>query len=143
MLKESLPRGANCRYCVRRGLLLPGLAPGLRLPHSRLQLLGLVGGGYGIDDVLEVALQYALEVMDGQADTVIGNSTLGKIVGSNLLRAVACAYLRTAGIGHLLELTLAFLVQEASTKHCHSFDLVLQLRTFVLADNHHACGEVC
>ena len=41
----------------------------------------------GQDHFVQVAFHYAIEVIKGQADAVISDSVLGKIVGSDLLFA--------------------------------------------------------
>jgi hypothetical protein len=62
------------------------------LHHARrllLHLLRLIMGDQRVDDWLQLAIHYLLELVNGEADAMIGEPVLGKIVGANLFGAVA------------------------------------------------------
>ena len=43
----------------------------------------MIGGSYSIDDIIEIAFQHTLQVMEGQANAMIGNPPLGIIISAN------------------------------------------------------------
>ncbi len=49
----------------------------------------LVGGGERLDHLVEVALHHLVELVEGQADAVVGQAALREVVGADALRAVA------------------------------------------------------
>ena len=51
-----------------------------------------------VDEVVQAALQDALERVDRQADPVVGHAVLREVVGANLLRAVARPHLPTGTV---------------------------------------------
>jgi len=61
------------------------------LPARFLQRLGLEVGAQAVDDVLQIAVEDAGQVVLGQPDAVVGQAVLREVVGANLLRAVAGA----------------------------------------------------
>ena len=63
--EEVQPQGGHHQYREQRGFLLPCQEPHPGLPHLHLQLLRPIGGGYSIDDLIEVAFQHSLQVMEG------------------------------------------------------------------------------
>src|SRR5688572_15395457 len=69
--------------------------------HSRtlgLERVGLIVGAQGLDDVAEVAVHHRREVVAGEADAVIGDAVLREVVRADLLRAIAGADQRAAGV---------------------------------------------
>ena len=62
------------------------------LQFSLLELLGILGNDEVVDAVLNVTVHEGRQVVDGVANAVVGDATLGVIVGANLCRAVAGAH---------------------------------------------------
>src|SRR5919197_4026166 len=78
---------------------------------SRLELkpLALLGVLQRAGDVVELACQHGVEVVDGEAvDAVVGHAALREVVGADLLRALAGADLG-APVGGQLGLLLGHL----------------------------------
>src|SRR3984893_9826147 len=80
--------------------------------------------------------------MESEADAVIGNGILRKVVGANLFRAVTGFDLAaTLGAdGGLLLFELQFV--QARAKDAHSLGAVFDLRLFVLLRNNQTAGDV-
>src|SRR5712692_11092176 len=93
--------------CQRRRSILG------RLRRPRLQLLALVVDDERFDDVVEPAVHDTVQLMQGEADAVVGDAVLGEVVSADLLAAVARADLRAALLGNLLLLLLKFHLVEA------------------------------
>src|ERR1043166_6515605 len=81
-----------------------------RLSGDRLglQLLGLVVRDEGVDDLVERALHDEVELVDGEADAVVGDAVLFEVVGANLFVAAAAADNRAALACQRLVLLLLF-----------------------------------
>ena len=80
--------------------------------------------------------------MDGQADAVVGAAVLRKVVGADLLAAVAGAHLPlTLGVDGIL-LFLLLLCKEAAAQDLQRLILVLELTALVLALHHRTCGDM-
>ena len=60
----------------------------------RGQPCGLVFGGQGVDEVVEVALHHAVDFVQRQVNPVVGHPALGEIVGPDAFAAVPRAHLR-------------------------------------------------
>ena len=56
----------------------------------------------GIQEFLDLAVQYVGQVVDGEADPVVGYAALGEVVGSDLCAAVTSADEAFAMSGYLL-----------------------------------------
>ena len=54
-----------------------------------MQLFRLVGGDEGVDEFVEGAVHDAVDLIERQADAVVGDAALGEVVGADLLAAVA------------------------------------------------------
>jgi hypothetical protein len=67
-----------------------------------LQSIGLVGGDQVIDELVEVAVEHAGEIVARQADAMVGDAILRKVVGADLLAAVARLHLGAAVLAQLL-----------------------------------------
>src|SRR5918994_3326210 len=85
-----------------------------------------------IDDRVQSPVQHVIEVVHRQVDPMIGDAALGKVIGPDLGRPVT-------GANHRPPLACAgsFLlrqhpVEQASAKHFHGFDLVLELGFLIL-----------
>ena len=55
------------------------------------ELVGLVFVDERLDDLVEAAFEDIVEFVEGQVDTVVGDSSLWKIVGAYAFRAIARA----------------------------------------------------
>src|SRR5579883_346157 len=95
-----------------------------------------------IDDGCEFAVHDVRELVNGQADTVIGNAVLRVVVGTDFLGAVAGLNLAAplGGDGGLLLFEFQFV--ESRTQNAHGFGAVLDLRFFVLLRDDEAGGQV-
>ena len=79
-----------------------------------MQFLGLLTGGEGVDDLVQIAVHDLSEVVHRQADAVVGTAVLREIIGTYLLAAVPCSHLTGAvGVDGIL-LLLLFLGQQAA-----------------------------
>src|SRR5262245_65323873 len=69
-----------------------GLAgPSSRFFGERRELLHLVLGGKCADQIVELAVHDALDLVEREVDAVVGHPALGEVVGADALRAVAGA----------------------------------------------------
>ena len=108
------PRGQ-----ARRGLKYRGLANEIAqrgqgsggLAVIGLQLLGLIVGDEGIDNGLQTAFHDQVELVQSEADAVVGEAVLREVVGADLLAAVAGADLLLALLGQLRILPVHFPVR--------------------------------
>ena len=57
----------------------------LWFPAAVLQLLRLVGGGKGIDDLVQASVHDSVDFIEGQPDPVVGDPALGKVVGADAI----------------------------------------------------------
>ena len=74
---------------------------------------------------------------------MIGDAVLREVVGADFFGTLARPDLRAA-VGIEFGAALLFRdLEEAGAQDGHGAQFVLQLRTLVLADDHHACGFVC
>src|ERR1039457_689663 len=106
------------------------------------QAAGLVLVRQRLDEHIEVAVEHTLELMQRQVDAMIGHARLRKVVGANLLAAVATPNHRAAG---RLELRVALRLREivkARAQHAHRLGTILDLRLLVLAGDHEPGREV-
>ena len=101
----------------------------VRIHRARRQL-ELRFGGAG------VPVQHSLQLIEGFANAVIGDATLGEVVGADFFGAFAAANLTAARGIQGCVLPVLFRIVEAGAQNLHAFDLVLQLRFLVLAGNH-------
>src|SRR5579875_3868088 len=87
--------GAERRACLRQSApYFRGLLDGGRLfSKEALQAIGLVGGDQVIDELVQLAVEHALQIIASQADAVVGHAILGEVIGTNLLAAIAHLYL--------------------------------------------------
>src|SRR5262249_4264225 len=110
-LHTSRRSGCARRYRARapiRTTSLPGSPRGsrpcaarvARSDHSRplpsqlgnviaLQALGLMPGDQGLQQLVQIAVDDAVELVQGETDAVIGHAILREIIGADLLRAFA------------------------------------------------------
>src|SRR5579859_896519 len=116
------------------------LSDGFRLV---LQLLRLIVGYQRVQNRLELAVHYIRELVQCQADAVIGHAVLREVVGADLLAAVAAANLRFALLGQRLLLLFHLHLIKTGAEHAHAFFTVLDLRLLVLAADNRIGRQVC
>ena len=87
----------------------------------------LVFRDQGFYDGIQIAVQNSRQVVGGQANAVIGDAVLGKVVGAYLFCTFSRPHLRTS---RLCNFTLAFLyfdLVQPRAQNSHRANLVLQL----------------
>src|SRR5215212_8999885 len=99
-------------------------------------------GGEGLRELLEVAAEGGLEVVGGDADTVVGDASLREVVRTDLRRAVAGADLRLTEGAFLLGPFAHLALQEPGLEDPHGLLLVLELALLVLAGHDQARWSV-
>src|SRR6266849_346490 len=102
----------------------------------RFQLFALVVGYQRVDQRLKLAVHDLLQLVNGEADTVVGDAVLGEIVSPNFFAAVARADHRLALLGQRVLLLLHLHFVQSRAQHAHPFLAVLDLRLLVLAADH-------
>src|SRR5215831_7837708 len=125
----SMP--ARLRSAVARRKASPSVscwtapASGIAALHGR-ELTRLMLGDQSIDQFVERgAFQHLLELVQRQADAVIGDPPLREIVGADALRAVARADLALALRGPRVGRLLALQLIEARAQHLHGKAAIL------------------
>src|SRR5262249_36409721 len=106
--------------CATALLRSSGRGLGLEAPPA---LVGLQRGG----DLVELALEHLVEVVDGDLDSVVGDPALAVVVGPDLLSTVASADLRAAVRGELGLLFGERALVQPRAKHPKSLVPVLEL----------------
>src|SRR5215212_2823032 len=101
----------------------------------------LLGGQRG-RELLQVALEDAVEPLDGQVDAVVRDAVVGIVVGANLLGALAPADLRPARRRELFLLALTLELEESRAQYAQRLRLILELGLLVLHGNHEARRDV-
>src|SRR5262249_53432266 len=124
---ESAPRAGRC---PRRQSPPP---PSRSFFGELRELLGLVLGSERVDDVVELAVHDAVDLVERQVDAVVGDAALREVVGADALRAVARADQGLARRGGLRRELLLLLVLDARRKHRKRALAVLVLGARVLA----------
>src|SRR4051812_31247998 len=97
------------------------------------ELLGLVLARERVDQLVELAVHDAVDLVKGEVDAVVGDAALRKVVGADARGAVARADERFARRGGLRLLLRELLVADARGEHRERFLAVLVLRARVLA----------
>src|SRR5262245_40498871 len=80
---------------------------------ERRELLGEQRGGEGVEQLVELAVHDALDLVQREVDAVVGDAALREVVGADALRAVAGADQRLARRGGLRLLLAHLLVADA------------------------------
>jgi len=89
--------------------------------------------GQRFDERLEFAVHHRLELVEGEADAVIGDAVLRKIIGTDLLAAIARSH-HAAPLGaDRLLLFFELNLIKSRTQHALGLGAILDLRFFVLA----------
>ena len=99
-------------------------------------------GAERADELVEIALDDAIELVEREPDAVIGDAVLRVVVGADLLRALARADHAAALGADGGVLLLALDVEQAAAQDLHRLRLVLELRALVLALDDHARRHV-
>src|SRR6185436_4739076 len=97
------------------------------------QPLGLVGGDQATDQVVELAVEDALDLVQRQVDPMVGHTALREVVGADALRAVARADQRLAHRSRLRRDLALALVLDPRREHAERLLAVLVLRARILA----------
>src|SRR4029453_11718450 len=105
-----------------------------RAPLARLPPLL---GGERFGELVQIALDDAVEPLDRQVHPVVRDAVVGVVVGADLLRAVPAADLRAPRGRELFLLALALELEEASAEDAQRLRLVLELRLLVLPGDPH------
>src|SRR5512133_2914500 len=102
--------------------------PWSRTGYTRLREPQLsVGFLQRLDHRVQIAVQHLIKVVGLEADSVIRDAVLGKVVGTDALRPVDCADLApSGGRGSICRLFLSS-CDQPSPQHAHSLLAVLQL----------------
>src|SRR5579862_7361944 len=98
-----------------------------------LEGLGLEVRAQALDDVLDVTVHDARQVVLREADAVIGDAVLREVVGADLLGAVARADLRAPRLALGRRALLLLDVVEPRAQQLHGRRAVLVLRLLLLA----------
>src|SRR5215210_3979087 len=104
--------------------------------------VGPLLGGESLGKLVELAVQDGLEVVGGDADTVVGYAPLREVVGADLRRAVTGPDLREPHCSFLLPALAHLTLQEARAQYPERLLLVLELALLVLAGHDEARGLV-
>src|SRR6185295_10670049 len=103
-----------------------GSSPGI-FPH-RCKLGGLVIGYQGIDQLIQGdTLENIIELVQRQADTMVGDPPLREIVGADALRPVTGANLVAALRGAHVGRPVALHFEQARAEHLHRKPAILVL----------------
>src|SRR5882762_1400311 len=103
---------------------------------------GLVVCRQRFDNGLQLTVHHFGELVDREADAVVGDAVLREVVGADLFTAVARADHGFAFLRQSFLLPLHFDFVEAGTQDSHAFFAVLDLRLFVLAADDRVGGDV-
>ena len=88
----------------------------------------------------EFAVHDFAELVQGEADAMVGDAILRKVVGADFFGAIAGFDLPAPLGGDLVVLLLLLDFVKARAKHAHGFGAVLDLRFLVLLRDHQAAG---
>ena len=98
----------------------------LFIVHFR-QLSRLVCSRKTVYDFFQITVQHTVQTMQCQFDPVICHTSLGEIIGSDLLRAVPGTHLASSGFCLLVVALLQLHLIQSGTKHLKRFVFVLEL----------------
>ena len=98
--------------------------------------------GQRVEDGVQPAFHHHVQLMQRQADAVIGDAVLREVVGADLLAAVAGAHHAAALRAERRLLLLQFDFVQPGTQHALGFGAILDLRFFVLAGDDQPRGQV-
>jgi hypothetical protein len=101
-----------------------------------------VSGAKMLDNRIDLAVHYGVEVMHRVADAMIGHAILREIVGSDFRGPVAGSNLCLPHSGPLGFLLCNRCVEETGAKNFHSLQLVLQLVLLILLADDNTARDV-
>src|SRR6185437_868173 len=101
-------------------------------PPSPTELLLHIRQRQLLQQRIDLPLQGPRQLMQREANPVIGHAILREVVRANLGRAITRAHLRAAQPGALRFLLREALIEQARAEHFHGLELVLQLWLLVL-----------
>lgn len=93
-----------------------------------------------INKLLKLTINDVIEVIHGKAYTMIGNSALREIIGSDFCRPVAGTHQAFSVPGNFFLLFAHLFFIQTGTQHLHGFFAVAQLRAFGLAHDYRSGG---
>src|SRR5690606_9763860 len=148
--------GREARRSARRPLRRAAAAPRAararspRAPRRRSsglfgelrKLLRLVLRAQRLDELVQLAVHDAIDLVEGEVDAVVGHPALRKVVRADALRAVTRADERLARGSGLRLLLAHLLVADSRRQHPERLLAVLVLRARVLALDHDPGGQV-
>src|SRR6266702_5213097 len=106
-----------------------------------LEAFGFIVRDEAVDERGEFSIHHVGELVERQADAMIGHAVLGEIVGADFFGAVAGLDL-PAALGGESRLTFFLLLfVQARAKNAHGLGAILDLRFFVLLGNDEAAGN--
>ena len=97
-----------------------------------LKFLRLIMRPQGVDELIDLAFHHEIELVNGQADAMVGYAILLEVICADLLRAVAGTDHRFAFRRESIVLLLLFDLLQASTQDPHRLFAILDLRFFIL-----------
>src|SRR5688572_27199956 len=139
---QSSASGLTLRWLLRGRSLVAVTRLASQLGLGALQALGLMPGDDSAHEIVEVAVDDAIELVQREADAVVGDAVLREVVGADLLRAFAGADHAAALVADRVVLLLLLEVEQAALEHLEGARLVLDLAALVLALDDHAGGQV-
>ena len=83
-----------------------------------------------------------MQLIQREADAMVGDSILFVVVGANLLAATTLANLGTTLGRHLCFVLFLLTLQQPRAQYLHRLDSILQLTALILHRNHHPCRLV-
>ena len=85
-----------------------------------------------VNDFIKIAVQYAVNFMQSQMDSVVGHSALTEIISSDFFRAVTGADLAPSKIRSLVVFFLLLQIIQSGAKDFQGFCPILQLGLLIL-----------
>ena len=98
-----------------------------QLEFGSLEFFGVFGYDKVVDEVLYIAVDKRLKIVDGIVDAVVGDTALRIVVSAYFCRAVAGAHHGFTTRSDVVDIFLVFLIVDKRTKAAESTLLVLGL----------------
>src|SRR5688572_5159439 len=96
-----------------------------------------------VDKIVQLAFHYEIELVDGQADAMVGDAIFLEVVGSDLFRTIAASDHRLPLTRLSLMLLLFFDLLQTRPQDAHRLLAVFYLRLFILHRNDDASRQMC
>src|SRR4051812_9665256 len=106
------------------------------IPGFLLQLLSLVERRDGVDDRVKMPLHHRLELIQSQADAMVGHAILFEVIRADLFASIARAHHALSIAAQLCALLLDFDLIQPRPEYLESLRPVLYLRLLVLAGDY-------